>query len=361
MNRRIVRLGLVAVAAAAVIAIGLSLRPASNSGAKAASVARPASSPSPSQAVGATFPKLAYGLNDGDIYLANWDGSDPVRIVNGTSRSKPGNPAWGEGPTWSPDGRYLVYGRETGKGRIVFISDARGHLLGSFSQEGSDVAWSPDSTRVAAWVRWGRTIGIFNLHGVREQLLTVSSSGDTGPVWSPDGASLVVRQGIDIPLNGGTPTQLPASDPRSHWPFWLSPDGSRVAYLDGPQGWLEVAAADGSGSRVLVRGRVDNAVWSPSGDQIAFDTQTSIGLTQIIGPSGEVGVVDVASGKLTTLIAVGAHDTGQVMGFSPDGTLVLFSSANAKNVSSLWAVRTDGSRPMHLVSGTGGGGWQPRR
>ena len=368
MNRRIVRLGLVAAAAAAVIAIGLSLRPASNSGAKAASVARPASSPSPSPVHVATMGKLAYALN-GDVYLANWDGSDPVRIANGGIQGL---------HVWSPDGRYLAYGGETGNHNTLNISDAQGHLVASVPQVGSDaIAWSPDSQHIAAWAS-GRAIGIFSLHGVREKLLRVppgQADSDFAPGWSPDGASIVVPGprywrrfpfGLQIPLDGSRPRQLPAGDPRSQWGYQYSPDGSRVAYSDGytptnggrPCSWLDLATANGSGARVLVPHRVYNAAWSPSGDQIAFYTPTSIGLPRIMGPSGEIGVVDVSSGKLTKLIAVG---DGGVIGFSPDGRLVLFWRTDSVGASSLWAVGTDGSRPTHLVTGTDGGEWQPMR
>ena len=55
---------------------------------------------------------LAYGV-DGDIYVAEWDGSNPVRIADGRPPNDCGAPGeyWGEGPIWSPDGRYLAYRR----------------------------------------------------------------------------------------------------------------------------------------------------------------------------------------------------------------------------------------------------------
>ena len=54
---------------------------------------------------------LAYGL-DGDIYVADWDGRNPVRIADGAPDGIGGCDCggyWGEGPMWSPDGRYLAY------------------------------------------------------------------------------------------------------------------------------------------------------------------------------------------------------------------------------------------------------------
>jgi Tol biopolymer transport system component len=367
MSRRIIGLGLVAVAAAVAVVLAVTLWPTGNS-AQGASGAHAALTPAPGPARSAPMGKLAYSRN-GDVYLANWDGSNAVRIANGSQ------------PIWSPDGRYLGFGGGLGRGashhEATIISDAQGRLLGSFPQpswESWGIEWSPDSTRLAMWVRWEHTIGIYNVHGVREKLLRLPPGlklgGSFEPVWSPDGASVVLPLGpgriLEIPVDGSAPRKLSASDPRSQWGWRYSPDGSQVAYADEPSSQLVVAAADGSGARVLVPSPVDNPVWSPTGAQIAFDTQTPIGLTQIMGRPGEIGVVDVASGKLTTLIAVGGGtvyggDPQRVIGFSRDGRLLLFTRTNAKNVASLWAVRLGGSAPMRLVSGSDGGQWQPMR
>ena len=67
----------------------------------------------------------------------------------------------------------------------------------------------------------GDTIGVYGLDGVRQALLTVPPGlmepGDFDPVWSPDGASLLVPQGVEISLDGSAPRVLPANDPRSHY------------------------------------------------------------------------------------------------------------------------------------------------
>ena len=372
MNRRIVRFGLVAVAVAVVVAIGLNLRPASNSGAQVTSSPTPSSSAGEVTHTPGSMGSLAYEL-DGDIYVANWDGSNPVRIANGVfdrGGGGPGTPGtyWAEGPIWSPNGRYLAYRGSTGDGASlhgrVFISDPKGRRVTSFPGEGWLISWSPDSTRVAVWVRDGRTIGIYGLDGVRQKLLTLPrglmAPGDFDPVWSPDGASLLVPRGVEIPLDGSTPRHLPANDPRSHWQVWYSPDGARVAYVDQSLR-LVVAAADGSRARVLVPNPngvwVGNAAWSPTGNRIAFDAQTVPETTAIGSPATELRVVDVATGAVTSLTAGGASD--QVIKFSPDGDRILFSRTNTNSVSSLWSINADGSDPQLLVNGTGTGDWQP--
>ncbi len=51
---------------------------------------------------------------------------------------------------------------------------------------------------------------IYGLDGVRQALLAMppgwAPPGDVDPVWSPDGASLLVRGGAEIPVDGSTPT-----------------------------------------------------------------------------------------------------------------------------------------------------------
>ena len=44
--------------------------------------------------------------------------------------------------------------------------------------------------------------------------------------------------------------------------------------------------------------------------------------------------------------------------FSPGGDRILFSRTDAKSVTSLWSIRTDGSDAQLLVTGTGWGDWQ---
>ena len=255
--------------------------------------------------------------------------SNPVRIADGAP-SKAGDCGgyWGEGPIWSPDGRYLAYRGDGGEARsesdtcdrTVNISDPAGHRVASFPGEGWNIAWSPDSTRVAAWVDFygDAKLEIYGLDGVRQALLTMppgwTASGDFDPVWSPDGASLLVPGGVEIPVDGSTPRQLPVDDPRSQWMATYSPDGAEIAYIS--RDGLGVAAADGSQARVLIPGALDKdfplaphgLVWSPTGDRIAF-VQTTGEQTEEMGPATELAVLDVASGSVVALADMGGAHT----------------------------------------------------
>ena len=317
---------------------------------------------------------LAYTL-DGDIYVAEWDGSSPIRIANG----RPPSDCWpisgmGEysahGPIWSPDGRYLAYRHmDCGAPRFewfewdVVINDAEGNVVTSFPSEGWGISWSPDSTRVAVWNHWGGerrnpawTIGVYGLKGERQTLLTlpfVISAGEPDPVWSPDGRSLLLGN-FEIPLDGSRPRPLPWTDRYMGWPWRYSPDGSRVAYSDDNS--LVVAAADGSNAQEVFGDSPGSLVWSPAGDRIAF-TSTSRG-------SSQLRVLDVATGTATLLTEVHgsnlspveARGLTRVIDFSPQGDRILFLSSHL-GATSLWSVDVNGSDLRRVVARAAWGDW----
>lgn len=334
---------------------------------------RPPTAPVPIPPVPGSLGKLAY-VSDGDIYVADPDGSNPVRIADGAADERGCANYWAEGPMWSPDGRYLAYrGPATGGdraasdcsvGETVYISDSTGRRLTSFPAEGWSVAWSPDSTRVAVWVKFGGNIGIFGLDGVRRALLTLapecSLGGDFDPVWSPDGASLLITKGCEIPVDGSAPRQLPPDDPRSQVFAEYSPDATKIAFIS--QDGLAVADADGSQVRVLVPGALEvwgpgpyrGPLWSPTGDRIAF-------VIKPIGRAEELRVVDVESRTVVSLADLGGRGDASVLGyvtFSPEGDQILFTRPDGEGGYSLWSVHADGSDAHRLVKGAFWGDWQ---
>ncbi len=311
---------------------------------------------------------LAYAV-DGDIFVAEWDGSNPVRIADGRPPSDCGtgsSDGLGEyfafGPIWSPDGRYLAYRHadcdRPGDGWWdVVISDPQGNVVTSFPSEGWGISWSPDSTRVAVWIRWAKTIGIYGIDGERQTLLTLArviAAGDADPVWAPDGESLLLGN-FEIPLDGTPPRRLHTEEGT------YSPDGSRVAYTTRSR--VVIAAADGSHPQEVFGERVRSLAWSPTGDRIAFTSWNGT----------ELRLVDVATGTsggptspppVTLLTKVDGSDVllfiaGGAFEFSPEGDRILFSRTEdeGSGASSLWSVNADGSDLRRLVAGTALGDW----
>ena len=313
--------------------------------------------PTPTPAVSGT---LAYAL-DGDIYVADPDGSNAVKIADGRSDEDCDSAGeyWTEGPMWSPDGRYLAYRQRDcstpeslGNGQI---SDAEGNVLATFpTGTGWQIAWSPDSTRIAVWDSFAETIGVYGLDGARQTRLTMppgwQPSGDHDPVWMPDGTSLRVEN-VGVPLDGGTPGQLPLPYGAAY-----SPDGSHVAYHDHRS--LVVAEADGSNpqrhgldiGQEEVKRVALFPLWSPTGDRIAF--------VSFVSSDAQLRVLDVATGTTVTLL-VESSDYLSLIDFSPEGDRILFSRTNESGAgrSALWSINADGSDLRRLISGTAWGDW----
>jgi hypothetical protein len=272
---------------------------------------------------------LAY-LLDGSVHVADPDGSNAVRILNGSCASTEGFSYWAEGSLWSPDGRYLVFrafdcpdggSKSTGEdwGDAV-ISDAAGNVLAMFPADGWDIGWSPDSSRIAVWDNLFETVGVYGVDGTRRAQIEMppgwTPSGDHDPAWLQDGTLAV--DNLELPL-----------------------DGSSTGWL---QGTLAAEWRDGYAAEI---GRVD----SPDGSHTAYVDGRSLLIDGSDG-SGSVKLLRVERGR----------DLRGVIGFSPEGDRILFATAKSNNRGAivkrqLWSVGVDGSDPRLVVAGTFTGDW----
>ncbi len=142
--------------------------------------------------------------NFGHIYTVRPDGSGLRKLTRGRAESF---------PSWSPDGRLLMYqpyicpGGRCGYGIAVMRPDGSAQRLlaqvsGAPGGGGLHAAWSPDGRRVA-FLRLGSSVDsdilVVDLHGKVNKVASDSRSG-SAPAWSPDGRRIAYASNSGITL-----------------------------------------------------------------------------------------------------------------------------------------------------------------
>jgi Tol biopolymer transport system component len=341
---------------------------------------------------------LAYAMND-NIYLADQDGAHPRKVTAGVpwANATGGGPSYvlGDGgPAWAPDGRHLLFFDLQGAAPqlTVHIADASGHVVASIPNIWVDATWSPDSTRIEAWTGGSDWIGttqisIFGIDGALQESLPLPTGyvrvREYPGFWAGDGRSVYARLGQgagptagvwQLPIDGSTPRHLAANDPLSSTPT-VTHDGRRVAFVNNPDGapTLFVSNTDGTDPRVLAVGQTSASTgdglvtsvspgtprWSPDDQRIAYAwVRTTDGATQGTTWDSDLRIVDVASGTVHTLVA-DEPDIITLLGWSPAGDELLYSTSDQAGRTDLWTVNGDGTRRTLVVAGAEGGYWQP--
>ncbi|HXJ65553.1 MAG TPA: hypothetical protein VNN79_17495, partial [Actinomycetota bacterium] len=193
-----------------------------------------------------------------------------------------------------------------------------------------------------------------------------------GVSWSPDGTRLAYVQGSEIRLiasDGTGSTTIPVGNLHADEVTW-SPDGSRLAFT----GSSSPGSAVGLYVVDLVGGRptkiADDAIrpqWSPDGSRIAY-----VGAKFPHRPAATwsftVATVRPDGSEVTTLLRTGSCDCVGVfpsLTWSPDGTEIaaFVPAPGEREHFGVYVMQADGSGLRRILD-TGGGGfnsisWRP--
>jgi Tol biopolymer transport system component len=307
-----------------------------------------------------------------EIIVINADGSGKHTVVRRPWRGNsppfgtaPYCPGSGVAPSWSPDGKRLVFAAPS-KGRCndeLYVVNADGSGLRRLTRNAAadeEAAWSPDGRKIAFISRRDRgaaEIYVMNADGTGQRRLTRTRWGEGGLAWSPDGTKIAftgtgagkLRDVYVMNADGTHPGQLTATATAEEGdPIW-SPDGRQIAYVQSSQldydpiSRIYVMNADGSGSHPLSSVRVRTGPsWSPDGRKLVFG-----------GPRGLYVAAADGSG-LHRLAKSVFPDVAPV--WSPDGRKIAFlgglhpfTSPSPPPAADLYVINADGTGRLNLT------------
>jgi TolB protein len=190
-----------------------------------------------------------------------------VMNANGTKRRRLTRAPGDGNPTWSPDGRQILFRRSGLASFDLWIVPSAGGAAKPFLAtpvaNELDPDWSPDGRRLAFQSSRGGSIQIWVLD-VRTKHARRLTNGPLSfsPDWSPSGKRIafVSRGRIGVmDADGRHRRTLPSGSPNSaDDPAW-SPDGKRIAFQRGGQ--VLSMRVDGGERRYVTR-----ALWGTNGE-----------------------------------------------------------------------------------------------
>jgi len=195
-------------------------------------------------------------------------------------------------PAWSPDGNRIAYVSFEDRNSAIYVQDIRTgkrEKVAFGRGINSGPSFSPDGRRLAMTrsADGNPDIYVMDLDTRKTRRLTTHPAIDTEARWKPDGRSLVFTsdrgggpQIYEIAVDGGQPRRLTFNMGNYNARASLSPDGRKMAVVNGGDKGYRIALVDLEKDRfdVLTDARLDESPsFAPNGAMIIYATMGSKG------------------------------------------------------------------------------------
>jgi Tol biopolymer transport system component/DNA-binding winged helix-turn-helix (wHTH) protein len=270
------------------------------------------------------------------------------------------------GPAFSPDGLSVAFVRGIVAGVVadIYVVPTQGGAAKRLTFDGTWIMSAP------SWTPDGRELVFASSRGGLSSLWRVPVSGGTprpvvgggalafSPDVSPKGNQLVYERLFfkdnlwrvnlkDETHREGEPISI-ASEKGLIWRPQVSPDGKRIAFETNRSGYSELWACDNDGANraqlTSLRGTAGAPRWSPDGKTIAFEFR----------PQGhsEVYLLDLSTGAPRLLTTLPGADNGGPS-WSRDGKWIYFYSDRGGGAFQLWKISAAGGTPVQVTKNGG--------
>jgi len=259
-------------------------------------------------------------------------------------------------------------------GRRIFFTSARYFQnmdnIYSIAADGSDVrqhtwhdavietapAVSPDGKTLAFFDRRprGTKIYLLDLENPRAwpRLFAPGNLTERHPVWSPDGKTLLFTRNGELwiqAVTGGEPRRLVEAGYSVGSPVW-SPDGTKVAVTSTTSGFSQIGIVDvatGKLTPLTYRPRDHSSpAWSPDGRMLVFTVTDGLGL------SNQVAIMP-ADGSSEPRILTSGPGIRRAPRFSPNGREITYIESTTTRTPDIWAMPVGGGQPRQITNSMG--------